>query len=148
MNRDELHGLIDRLPEDKLDPIAAFIAGLMNRAPENPRRTELHHRGREYRKRVEENFRQTLRPGTIGCMGGSGFVSAAGEGLSSHGFHYWDGKAVVFQTMRYFSGQEIEHMERLRMSDDGTRLIYEQEISSGGHTARREESFPVINSKT
>ncbi|HLO00694.1 MAG TPA: hypothetical protein VK208_19710, partial [Pyrinomonadaceae bacterium] len=57
-------------------------------------------------------------------------------------FHYWDDKALVYQTMRYFSGQQFEEMERLAVSEDGTQLLYEQEATSGGKTFRRQEAFP------
>jgi len=35
-------------------------------------------------------------------------------------------------------------MQRFALSEDGTRLVYEEEIASGGKTVRRMEEFPLM----
>ena len=147
-SREELHRLIDQLPDEKLDQVEMMLSSTLNPRPKHPEMEEMHKRAREYRTRVEEQFRRTRKPGTISGMGGGagggGFSSVDKDGgaFSSHSFHYWDDKAIIYQTMRYFSGQQLEQMERLAVSEDGTQLLYEQEITSGGRTARRQEAFP------
>jgi hypothetical protein len=58
-------------------------------------------------------------------------------------FHYWDEQALVYQTLQSFEGQEIEIMERLSFYADQTTLVWDLEISSGGHTVRHQDGFPV-----
>ena len=149
-SREDLHSLVDQLPEERLDHVGMMLSSILNPRPNPPEMEELHKRAREYRTRVEEQFRKTRKPRTISGMGGGGGDGGGGffsvnkdrGAFSSHSFHYWDDKAIVYQTMRYFSGQQIEQMERLSVSEDGQQLLYEQEISSGGRTARRQEAFP------
>jgi hypothetical protein len=143
--RDDVHRLVDQLPDEKLvEHVQMMLSALLNPRPTPPQVAEMRARGQEWRKRVEEPFRQTRKPGTISGMGGGGgfgFDTERGS-FGSHSFHYWDDKALVYQTMRYSSGQQVEQMERLAISEDGTQLLYEQEIASGGRTVRREEAFP------
>jgi hypothetical protein len=48
--------------------------------------------------------------------------------------------------MHYFRGHELETMQRFALSADGTKLLYEEEIASGGKTVRRVEEFPIQES--
>jgi hypothetical protein len=145
ITRDDIHRLVDQLPNEKLAHVQLMLSAVLNPPPTPPQAAEMRKRGHEYRKKVEERFRQTRKPGTISGMGGGGRFSFDTEhgSFGSHSFHYWDDKALVYQTMRYFSGQEFEHMERLAISEDGTQLLYEQEVASGGRTVRHEEAFPL-----
>jgi len=146
--RDEVRALLDRLPEDKLDNANLFLNGLLRPRPapsaEIERARELTH---QYRRMVERKFRETRKPGTISSLfGGGSIFPKQGQGYGSHAFHYWDDKALVHQTLRIFEGQELEIMERISLSEDGSTLQYEQELSSGGLTRRRQEEFPFHNS--
>jgi len=148
-SHEDLHRLVDQLPEEKVESVRVLLSSVLHPKPRHPQYDGLHARAQEYRKRVEEKFKETKKSGTIcgiGGGGGGGFSSVTKDGsaYSSHSFHYWDNKAIVFQTMRYFSGQQFEQMERLAVSEDGAELLYEQEISSGGRTARRQEAFPMV----
>ncbi len=142
--RDDIHRLVDQLPDGNLEQVQMMLSAIMNPRPTPPQVAEARARGQEWRKRVEERFRQTRKPGTISGMGGGGGIGFdAGRGsFGNHSFHYWDDKALVYQTIRYFSGQEFEEMERLAVSEDGTQLLYEQEATSGGKTVRHQEAFP------
>jgi hypothetical protein len=136
--RDEIHRLADELPDEKLEPAKRTLSLLLT-PPTPPQLAELRRRSEEYRKRVEERFQQTRKPGTIGGLAGSGIGFGSS---SSNSFCYWDDKALVYQTLRYFSGQQIEQMERIAISENGSQLLYELELSTGGRTLRIQEAFP------
>ena len=93
---------------------------------------------------VLRRFRETRKPGTLGTGGGTGFF-AEHEGVffGRQSLQYWDDKALVYQSLQNFDHQEIEVMERLSFSLDRTTLLCALEISSGGHTVRHEDGFPV-----
>jgi hypothetical protein len=69
-----------------------------------------------------------------------------GTSFGRHPHHYWDEKALVQQTLQSFDGQEIELMERFSVSEDRTKLSCILELSSGGHTVRHEDEFPISQS--
>jgi hypothetical protein len=109
---------------------------------------QMRRRSQEYRTRVEQHFRETRKPGTIGGMSGSGNMGLhEGTPFGRQGFSYWDDKALVYQSLQNFDRQEIEVMERSSFSPDRTTLICALEISSGGHTVRHEDGFPVSQVK-
>jgi hypothetical protein len=89
-----------------------------------------------------QRFRENKRPGTLGVGGGSGsFGEHDGMHFGRQGFHYWDDKALVNQSMHYFGGHEIEIMERLSISESQT-LCCDVELSSNGRTVKHSEEFP------
>jgi hypothetical protein len=143
-SREELKALIDQLSEARLEPVRMMLEHQVHPHPPRPELDRIHRRGEEYQKLVKQRFRETRRPGTVSGFGGGGFSDVHnGVPFGSHGFQYWDGDALVNQTLQSFSGQEIEIMRRLSMSSDRTKLICILELSSGGHTVRHEDEFPV-----
>ena len=142
--RDELKALIDQLPESQLQMVQTMLNHQINPPPPNLDIERMQERSRNYRTMVEQRFHETGKPGTIRSMGGSGF-SGMHESTSfgRHGFHYWDDKALVHQSLQSFDGEEIEVMERLSFSLDRATLICALELSSGGKTVRHEDAFPV-----
>ena len=147
--REDSHHLIDQLPENKLEHARLMLSALLKPPPTPPEVVAMRERSNEYRKRVQERFRETRKPGTVSGMGGSGGIGFNNEhgSFGSTSFHYWDEKALVYQTLRYFSGQEFEQMERMSTSEDKTQVLYVQEITSGGRTVRREEAFPFVGTR-
>jgi hypothetical protein len=144
--RDELHSLLDELPEDKLQAARPFLAGLLRPRTPTPEAERAQQLTQQYKKMVEQRFRETRKPGTISTLFGGGSVfPREGKEYSNHAFHYWDDNALVHQLLRVFEGQELEIMERISRSEDGASLVYEQELSSGGLTKRHEERFPFRN---
>ena len=122
--------LIDQHPESRLDPVGATL--------------DMHRRSHIYKKMVEQRLLETGRPGTLRSMGGTGFSSVhEGVPFGRHGFHYWDEKALVHQSLQSFDGQQIEVMERLSFSPDRTTLICAIDISSSGRSVRHEDGFPI-----
>jgi len=147
--RDELHLLLDRIPENELESARLLLNGLLRPRPAlSPDAERARERTHQYKKMVERRFRETRKPGTISALVGGGSVFPKdGQAYGRHGFHYWDDKALVNQTLQIFEGQELEIMERISRSEDGATLVYEQELSSGGLTIRREERFPFCNAE-
>ena len=149
--RDTLKTLIDQLPDEKLAHVEMMLNHQVN-PPQLPtelvrRREQMQTAGDGYRERVLRQFQETRRPGTLGSMGGTGFMGEhEGTGFGHQGFHYWDGKALVNQTLHFLDGKQIEIMERLSIWDDKTRLSCTVELSCGGRTVRLTEEFPLSES--
>jgi hypothetical protein len=143
--RDDLHSLLDRLPEEMVRSVRVYLESLLRPRPPRPEIEQSRDRGREFRKMVERRFQETRQSGTISVMtGGGSLFPKDGETYGRNAFHYWDDKALVHQTLQFFAGQELEMMERMSRSDDGATLIYDQELSSGGRTVRNKVEFPFI----
>ena len=143
--RDDLHSLLDRLPEEMVRPVRVYLESLLRPRPPRPEIEQSRHRTREFRKMVEQRFQETRKSGTISALvGGGSLFPRDGETYGRNAFHYWDDKALVHQTLQFFAGQELEIMERMSRSDDGGTLVYDQELSSGGRTVRNRVEFPFI----
>jgi hypothetical protein len=143
--RAEVQSLLDELPEDKLHTVRAFLDGLLRPHLLDAENLQVRNQAQKFRMLVEQRFRETHKPGTISAMttGGSLFPKN-GESYGRNSFHYWDDKALVHQTLQFFAGQELEIMERFSRSDNGGKLVYEQETHSGGRTLRNRIEFPFI----
>jgi hypothetical protein len=143
--REDLKACIDQLPEGSLEHAGAILRHLINPPPPLPEVGRIKERSQEYRRLVEQRFRETRKPGTIGGMGGSGFASMReGRPFGRRSFHYRDGNALVYQSLLSFDGQEIEIMERLSFSANRTKFICALEITSSDRTVQIEETFPII----
>jgi hypothetical protein len=112
-SREELKVVIDQLPEARLEPVRMMLEHQVHPRPPRPELDRIRRRGEEYQRLVEQRFRETGRPGTVSGFGGAGFGDVYdGVPIGSHGFHYWDGDALVNQTLQSFSGRQIEIMQR------------------------------------
>ena len=135
---------MSKVPEDQLQNARPFLAGLLRPRAQSPEIEHARQLTHQYKKMVEQRFRETRKPGTISALVGRGRVfPKEGRVSGNHSFHYWDDKALVHQTLRIFEGQELEIMERVSRSQGGATLVYEQELSSGGLMKRHEERFPL-----
>lgn len=146
--RDDLKALIDQLPETWLEAARRMLEHHINPPTQHPQVDRMQRQSHEYRQQVLQQFRDTRKPGTVGGMGGTaGFGSYGGTPFGRQSFHYWDDKALVFQSRQFFDGQSIEFMERLAFSLDRTAFHCSLEISSGGHTVRHEDQFPIATER-
>ena len=115
---------------------------MFNPRPPAPEMERMQRQSQEYKRLVEQRFRETQKPGTIGGMDGGGIIGMhEGVGFGKQGFHYWDGKALV--KLHLFDGHELEIMERLSISEDRTKLSCVIELSTAGRTVRHTEDFTV-----
>lgn len=100
-SREELKVLIDQLPEARLESVRMMLEHQVHPRPPRPELDRIRRRGEEYRRLVEQRFRETGRPGTVSGFGGAGFGDVHdGVPFGSHSSHYWDGYALVNQTLQ------------------------------------------------
>ncbi len=145
---EELKALIDHLPEPRLEAVRKMLEHNIHPSPPRPEIEQMQRRSLKYKERVEQRFRETRKSGTIGRMGGGGNMGIhEGVPYGRHGFSYGDEKALVHQTLQLFDSQELEIMERLSISPDGTRLLCVLELSSGGHKVNYTVEFPITKQK-
>src|ERR1035441_2933917 len=103
--------------ESRLEVVRAMLDHHVHPPPPRPEIERMQRRSQDYKNRVEQRFRETRKPGTIGGMAGGGSVGMhEGTPFGRQSFSYWDDKALVHQTLQLFDGQELEIMERLSLS--------------------------------
>ena len=141
MTREELHRLVDTLPEAALEPAEKALQHFQVWPRQPP--PEVERMNREH----EERMRRSMRPGTISGGGGGGSYSMGSGGQIQNGrfsFTRWEDKTAVVEMHNFHDGHEIMVTERLRMDDDGKRLIYSTEIvGPDGKAHRQEITFEV-----
>jgi hypothetical protein len=121
--RDEIHSLVDQLREDQLQNARPFLAGLPGPRAQSPEIEHAPQLTHQFKKMVEQRFRETRNPGTISALvGGSSVFPKEPRVSGNHSFHHWDDKVLVHQTLRIFEGQELEIMERVSRSQDSATL--------------------------
>src|ERR1700730_7554442 len=136
MTREELHRLVDTLPEAALEPaekaLQHFQIWPRLPPPEVERMQREHH----------ERMLRSMRPGTVGTSGGGGSYSVGTGGQIENGrfsFTRSEEKTSVIETHHFHQGHEITITERLRMDDDGKMLIYATEIVGPNRKAQSQE---------
>jgi len=125
MSREELHQLVDTLPEAAVEPAKQSLQHFQIWPPQPP--PEIERMQREH----QERMRRGMRPGTGGTGGGGGSYSTGSGGRIEDGhfsFTRSEDGANVIETHHFHEGHEITVTERLRMNDDGKMLIYANEI--------------------
>jgi hypothetical protein len=141
MNRDDLHHLVDTLPEAALEPADKALQHLQIWPRQPP--PEVERMNREHHERML----QSMRPGTISGGGGGGSYSVGSGGRIDNGrfsFSRWEDKTAVEETHHFHYGHEITITERLRTGDDSKILIYATEIvGPKGKAHRQEITFEV-----
>jgi len=86
--RDELKDLIDQVAESSLETVKGMLEYQISPPPPEPEVDRMLERHEEYRRRVEEHFRKTRTPATLGGgVGGGGFARMHGEvGVGRYSF--------------------------------------------------------------
>jgi hypothetical protein len=112
--REELHKLIDSLPEGAIEPAHQILKQAQVWPPSRP------------------SARQTLATQTFTADGKP----------SSSSLQHWEGDTLVTERKNHFYRHELTVIERIRV--DGQRLIYKHEISGPGEKhAEREIIFDL-----
>jgi hypothetical protein len=141
MDRDELHRLVDTLPEGALEHAKRVLEHLQVWPPQQPPEVE------RIQQENLERMRRSMRPGTAGTCGGGGSYTVGSGGKIENGafsFSRTEDKTAVVETHRFHGGHEITIIERLRLAQDGKTLIYFHEITGPqGTTDRKEIRFDV-----
>jgi hypothetical protein len=113
-SREELHNLVDSMPEAAIETAHRFLSALQVWPPRPP-----------------------IDPGKKIRM--TEVRTAAG---TRAGFSRWDGDTYVVETHRSVRGHELTIVERLRV--EGEHLIYKHEVTGpGGKRDEREISFEI-----
>ena len=141
MTREELHRLVDTLPEAALEPAEKALQHFQlwpRQPPPDVERMQREH---------QERMRRSMQPGTSSTGGGGGSYSVGSGGRIQNGrfgFTRWEEKTAVVETHNFHEGHEITVTERMRMDDDGKKLIYATEIvGPNGKTYQQEITFEV-----
>src|SRR5262245_53162551 len=141
-SREELHKLVDSLPEGAIEAAHRTLSQLQIWPPAPP--ADIQEMRQRMRQRMEEGRREVMqrqRPGMIGGFGGSGNYDPDRESASSS-FSHWDNDSFVTETLRRHKGHEYTVVERIRF--EGQHLIYKHEITGpGGKREKREVTFDV-----
>jgi len=125
-NRSRLHELVDRLPEAALAGAQGALEHYQTWPPQRPAQLDA------IRNANVDRMRQSMRPGTGGGGGGGGSYRMGPGGRIEYGaqsHNYWEDDAAVVTTHRYHSGHELVIEERMRLVDDGARLMYSHSVT-------------------
>jgi hypothetical protein len=125
MEREELHRLVDGLPEGAFEHARKMLDRLQTWPPQRPPEIE------EMRKLQQERMRQAARPGFVSGGGGGGSYRLGEDGRIRNGHHsfgYWEDRAAVRETHHFHEGIEITIRERMRLGENGKTLLYDNAI--------------------
>lgn len=127
-SREDLHSLIDSLPDGAMDSAAGMLRNIQVWPPPQQ---QVPPRIAELQQRMQDLIRERRTPGIGGGGGTSSFASGpAGSVQSGHfSFSRSEEGTLVFETHRFHQGHEVTLVERLRSSDDGKNLSYSVDIS-------------------
>ncbi len=140
MDRDNLHALVDSMPEGALENAKRMLEHLQVWPPQPPPEME---RMRQIRQEHMERFRRSIRPGMGGGGGGtSSFDPTTRYGHAGHS--HWEDDTLVHQTLHFFKGHEIAVTERLRSADGEKAIRYSHEAQGPkGGSVQQELRFDV-----
>src|SRR5690348_2891319 len=128
--REELHKLIDSLPDGAMEAAQRLLSNLQTWPPPGlPDQAAMRKRHEEHREEMRKRMLAQQRPGTISGFGGSGNYNPR-TGSGSHGMHHWEGDTLIVQTYRQHLGYELMVIERIRV--EGQHLIYKHEVTGPG----------------
>jgi hypothetical protein len=83
--------LIDQLQESHLEPVRRMLEYPLHPHSPSPALEHMHQLGAEYKRLVEQRFREMRKPGTLGSGSGTGFLSTYdGMTFGRQSFH-WSG---------------------------------------------------------
>jgi hypothetical protein len=146
--RDELKAFIDQMPPEKLDLVHTNLESILNPPVPDPQIERIIRRSEEFQRELSERLPQLqagCKPETIrGFNGGGGF--GCGPGLRNQGgysYSWFEGITHVTHRLMIHAGREMDIVERLQLTEDETKLIFEQEIYAEGRIVKRKEEFPV-----
>jgi len=114
-SREELHKLVDSMPEGAIDAAHRTLSHLQIWPPAPPPAVE--EMRQRMKERIEERRRgvmQHQRSGMIGGFGRSGNYDPD-RGSASSSFSHWDDDTFVTETLRRHKGHEYTVVERVRV---------------------------------
>lgn len=139
-DRESLRSLIDRLPEEALKPAKQMLERFQTFPPVPPPRIT------ELQREMRDAARAGLKPGTGMMGGGGGHWRLDSQGRMRKGRYSssrFENGAEVVETHHFRDEIEITVIERFRLSEDGKRLSYTQEISGPGESFQHTIDFEI-----
>jgi hypothetical protein len=152
--RDELKAIIDLMPPEKLDLVRMNLESILNPPVLAPEVEQMMRRAEEFTKQLQERLPQLqagCKPETIrGFGGGGGFGSGPGlrGGQGEHAYSWWEGITYVTHKLMLHAGREVDSIQRLQLTEDESKLIFELEIYAEGRTVKWKEEFLVVQAAT
>src|SRR5512138_3841024 len=111
--REDLHKLVDSLPEGAIEAAQRTLSHLQIWPPAPP--PDIQEMRQRMQQRMEERRQRGMQrqtPGMIGaCGGGSNYDFDRGSASSS--FSHWDDDTFVTETLRRHTGHEFTVVERV-----------------------------------
>src|SRR5262245_21281917 len=133
--RDDLHKLVDTLPEAAFDTAQQMLTRFQvwppPRPPVRPEFQRFHEESRERQLERIEGKR-----GFFSMTGGSHFDPNRGSGNASSTF--WEDDALVTETLCLHKGHQLRIKERIRIDADKT-LIYLHSVEGPGNKVDQHE---------
>jgi hypothetical protein len=123
--RQELHKLLDDLPDDALARAEQALQYCANPAQTRFTLAQAQRRVREMSTRRLQELSKQTGTGFISVESSVGSTTPAGDFTCSMGA--WDNGPVTYQ-LRRFSGHQFEVYERLELAKDRTALVLTQRI--------------------
>src|ERR1700675_1948770 len=127
-DREQLHALVDSLPEGALESAQAYLKAIQTWPPKRPfQRPELE----KVRKELEQKQQKFLRGGGTGGWAIDRNNKTTGSFSDSE--HNWETGEMTERAFRVHHGFPMEITLRLRIKDDDETLEYECHISGLGN---------------
>jgi hypothetical protein len=142
-NRDSLHQLVDTLPEASVESVERLLQMYQKWPPEPPAGVK------EMSERMEQDFTRSLeehaaRTGSDKTLSFTRTSRVSPGGDRSASQRMFEGETAVSLELRVFCGHKLDTEERLRLSDDKQKLVYNQFIKGpNGKEGRYEIEFDV-----
>src|SRR5215813_5884676 len=104
--RDELHKLIDAMPEGAFEAAARALSNLQVWPPAGlPDMETIRKRNEQHREEARNRMGTRQRPGISGYGGSGNYNPSTGSG--SYGMNHWEGDTLIAQTYRQHLGREL-----------------------------------------
>src|SRR5688572_33445403 len=133
--REELHRLVDSLPDTALESAQQMLTNFQVWPPPRPAMPPEVERFREEVRQRQKQAAEGKR-GIFGMVGGGGFDPKRGSG--SMGSTYWEEETMIVETFRLHKGHQIVITERIRLDEDKT-LTYAHSVQGPGNKADQHE---------
>ena len=126
MSRDDLHRLVDTLPELAIPHADQMLKHLQDWPPKPPTSPQLE----KIRRQQQERLEQRQGKGAGGVSGGFYLTREGGRVQNARSsVPYHEDGASVLETHLFHQGNEVIITERVRLADNGKTLNFKTEVT-------------------